>query len=149
MPLTCMLYFLPPCSLHQAVILSPSFCPSFLCHCHLLHSTLYRQKLFALEIVTFTKQKQVFHTIRKLWFCLEVDRNLKFLARTRNKPGIRFLFLATGFEIFDLPGSWFGYWFWKNPILLGEPRSAGLVTGKTRKFLVWPRSSWLARMFCS
>ena len=42
---------------------------------------------------------------------LEVDRNRNFLAGTRNLPGMRFPLPVPGFEIFDLPGSWFGYWF--------------------------------------
>jgi hypothetical protein len=75
-------------------------------------------------------------SIRQWTFELEVDRNRNFLAGTRNLPGIRFLLPVPGFEIFDLPGSCFGYWFLKIPIFLGEPRSAGLVTGQTMKFLV-------------
>ena len=32
------------------------------------------------------------------------------------------------------------------PLFLGEPRIAGLIiTGQTRKFLVWPRSFWCVR----
>ena len=44
-----------------------------------------------------------------LIYVVEVDRNRNFLAGTRNLPGMRFP--VPGFEIYDLPGYWFGYWF--------------------------------------
>ena len=68
---------------------------------------------------------------------LEVHNNRNFLARTRNQPGIGFLALVLGIEIFELPGNW----FWKIYIFLREPGSSGLTCGQTRKFLVSPGCS--------
>ena len=73
---------------------------------------------------------------------LEVDQNRNFLAGTRNQPGIRFPVLVPGFEIFDIYGYWFGYWFRQIPIFLGDPGSPRLIPGQTGKFLVRPGRSW-------
>ena len=66
---------------------------------------------------------------------VEVDRNQNFLAGTRNQPGIRFPLLVPGFEIFDLPGQTKKCrpYYWSDQE----------VPGLTKKFLVWPRCSWL------
>ena len=58
---------------------------------------------------------------------------------------MRFPLPVPGFEIFDLPGSWFGYWFgyWVNhevqALLLVRPGSSWFdqeLPGLTKNFLV-------------
>jgi hypothetical protein len=78
---------------------------------------------------------------------LEVDWNWNTTTGTRNLPGIWLLVLVPGFRNFDFPVYWFVYWFLKISFFLGEPGSSGLLTGQTRKLLVWTRSSWVTRMF--